>query len=179
MNVLITGTSGSGKSAVGQVFRERGFHVIDADHDAFQGMRFAYFKNKASGKPIQKPNPTPKHWSFENDWVWRVQLIQRRLAAGGNQTNFVVGDSRNKEEAYRLFDTIFVLSTDDDTLRQRIHSRQDNHFGKDPEEFAWIMEQNKRIATEVSQAGGVVIDAAKPLNEVVEEILNQVKASTS
>lgn len=162
------GVQGSGKSAVGKLLKERGYNVIEADIDKHQGTSIAYYIDKASGKGVNMmPRPRPTNWLKEYDWVWRPEVIRRQLAEWPGQTNFVCGDSRNKQEAYHLFDKIFVLSTDDEILRQRLLSRTDNYFGKDPAEFKWIVEQNKILAVEASNAGGIILDAGKPLEQIV------------
>ena len=117
------------------------------------------------------PWPPPENWHNENDWIWRVDVLGERLNASESPTVFACGDSRNKEDSYKLFDKIFVLSAGKDALRERVQTRSDNYFGKSDTEFSWIVDQNKTIADEVSQAGGVVVDANQPLNEVVEVIL--------
>ena len=41
-------------------------------------------------------------------------------------------------------------------------------------EFAWIFEQNKKIYEEAKHASGIIIDASKPVNEIVDEIISLV-----
>jgi hypothetical protein len=50
----------------------------------------------------------------------------------------------------------------------------DNYFGKSSSEFAWIVDQNKIIVNDVSEAGGIIINAGQPLDKVVDDILNEV-----
>jgi gluconate kinase len=175
MNVLVTGTSGSGKSAVGKILKERGFDVIEIDTDTFKGLSIAYWRDKSTGQGVNMPWPPPENWHTENDWVWRVNVLSDRLNFVSDSITFACGDSRNKSEAYSLFDKIFVLKVNDDTLGARIQSRNDNYFGKAPSEFKWITEQNKTIANEVRKAGGIVIDANNSINKVVDSILEFVK----
>jgi hypothetical protein len=137
MKVLVTGTSGSGKSTIGKELKKRGFDVIEADQDVFNDLSIAYWKNKVTGEGVNMPWPPPKNWHNENDWVWRVDVLKQRLDSSDNSIVFACGDSRNKQEAYSLFDKIFVLNVSDDMLHERIQSRADNYFGKTDEEFAW------------------------------------------
>jgi dephospho-CoA kinase len=173
MKILITGTSGSGKSAVGGELQKRGFDVVDTDQDVFNNLSIAYWANKITGKGVDMPWPPPKNWHNENDWVWRIDVLSQRLGSGGNLTVFACGDSRNKEDTYSLFDKIFVLSAKDDILRERVQSRIDNYFGKNDEELTWIIDQNKTIVEEVSNSGGIVVDANQPLDRVVDDILDR------
>ena len=174
VNILITGTSGSGKSTIGKLLKERGYNFIEADSDKYNGTSIAYYRNKKSGEGINMPWPPPKNWADENDWVWRPQVIQELLAANSDKANIVSGDSRNKQEAYHLFDKIFVLSTDDKTLYDRLQKRQGNDFGKDPDEYAWVVKENKTIATDLAKAGATVIDTTKPTEEVVNQIIGHI-----
>ena len=171
MKILITGTSGSGKSAVGKELKKRGFDVIDTDQDVFTDLSIAYWISKKTGKGVDMPWPPPKNWHNENDWIWRTEVLKQRLDSSNSPIVFAYGDSRNKHEAYSLFDKVFVLSTNDYVLRRRIQSRTDNYFGKSDAEFAWVLDQNRIIAEEVSQAGGALVDASQSIDKVVEELL--------
>ena len=175
MNIRITGSSGSGKSTIGKLLKkERGYNFIDADIDRYDGTIIAYYRNKKSGEAVNMPWPPPKNWADENDWVWRPQIIQDRLAANSDKINILSGDARNKQEAYHLFDKIFVLSTDDKTLYKRLQARKGNDFGKDPDEYAWVVKENKTIAAELALAGAIVIDTTRPLAQVVDEIIGYI-----
>lgn len=171
MKVLLTGTSGSGKSAVGSELKKRGFDVVNTDQDVFSGLSIAYWRSRATGQGIDMPWPPPKNWHNENDWIWRINVLRQRLDSSDKPMVFACGDSRNKQDAYSLFDKIFVLTASNAVLRKRIQSRTDNYFGKTDEEFNWIVNQNKVIVDEVSKADGIIIDASMPLNQVVDEIL--------
>lgn len=175
MNVLIIGPSGSGKSTIGKLLRERGYNFIEADTDKYQGRSIAYFRNKRTGEGVNMPWPRPEHWQDENDWVWRVELIKSQLADWNNQINFVCGDAYNKRDAYPLFDKIFVLSTDDKTLKQRVETREDNYFGKTTEQFAWIARMNNQLVPEAKRANATIVNASKPPDEIIEIILRDLK----
>jgi adenylate kinase family enzyme len=175
MKVLITGTSGSGKSTVGKKLKTRGFDVIETDTEVFDGLSIAYWKNKDTGKGIDMPWPPPKNWHHENDWVWRVDVLSPRLQSSGKNLVFACGDSRNKQDAFKLFDKIILLKTDDETLRQRISSRKDNYFGKTEHELRWILSQNQIIIKEMKEAGAVFVDATQTLDKVVSDILRLVR----
>jgi broad-specificity NMP kinase len=176
MRVLIVGTSGSGKSAVCKELKARGYDAIETDTDIFNALSIAYFRDKQSGEGVHMPWPPPKNWHDENDWVWRVDILDQRLQASDKSHVFACGDSRNKNETFKLFDKIFLLKADDKTLRQRILTRGDNYFGKAEDEFAWIIEQNNSLPQEVEAAGGIMIDATQPLIKVVDDILKLVGA---
>lgn len=176
MNILIIGPSGTGKSTIGKLLKERGYNLIEADTDTYQGKSIAYFINKKTGEGVNMPWPRPKDWGQENDWVWRVDVLQKQLQALTDNVNFVCGEAHNKREAYHLFDRIFVLSTDDKTLRKRVLSRKDNYFGKKTDQLEWIVEQNKQIVNEAKYAKGTLIDATKPTDKVVDTIINLMRS---
>jgi broad-specificity NMP kinase len=171
MNILIVGPSGSGKSTIGRLLRQHGYNFIEADTNKYKGRSIAYFRNKKTGEGVDMPWPRPEHWQDENDWVWRVELIKSQLADWDDQFNFVCGDAYNKREAYHLFDKIFVLSTDDGTLKQRVEAREDNYFGKIAEQLAWIVSENNQLVAEAKHANAIIIDATKSPEEITELIL--------
>ena len=178
MNVLITGPSGSGKSALGRLLGARGHHVVHADVDTFGGTSFAYFRSKRTGLGVDAPSwPLPAGWTDEHEWVWRPELIRRQLDDWPGQINFVCGDARNRQEAYGLFDRIFFLATDVETLRRRIAGRRDHDFGKAPHEFAWIVEEHSALVDQARDTGGVIVDASRSLEELADDILGRLAAA--
>lgn len=119
------------------------------------------------------PWPPPENWHNENDWTWRVDVLQHKINENPKENIVVSGDSRNKTEALSLFDRVFVLSADDDTLRHRLETRTDNYFGKSADQLAWVLEENKTIAAEMTKSGAIHIDTNKPVKQVVDEILSK------
>ena len=70
-----------------------------------------------------------------------------------------------------MFTKVFTLVIDDATLKHRLLTRENNMFGKHPLELAQQLDWSKRTIQYARQRGTVVIDAGKPLAEVVDEIV--------
>jgi len=167
VKILITGTSGTGKSTVAAVLREQGFDAIETDYD----QRIAYWENKSSGHPEVMPSPYPQDWYSTHDWKWDVGVLRDVLAMSPRIT-FVCDDSLNKAEAFTLFDRLVVLKVDDDTLTARLQSRTNNPFGKSRDELQWVLDQSAAIVQELALAGATVINASRPIDQVVDDILS-------
>ena len=87
---------------------------------------------------------------------------------------FFCGGSRNVASFIDLFDEVFVLHVDADTLRARLDRRPAGEWGGRPAERAQVLSLHATQEDVPSQ--GVAVDAARPLGDVVDEILRCVLA---
>ena len=159
-NYLIDGVSCAGKTTVCDELQRRGYHVIHGDEE------LAYWGDLKTGEPSSDEYRT---------WIWDVEKV-RALAADQNHTaTFFCGGSRNADRFIGLFDELFVLEIDLETLNRRLAARPETEWGgtaQEGESFARVQH-----ATKVGlPMNAIIIDATAPLASVVDEILRHVRA---
>ena len=168
---LITGDSGSGKSTVAQVLARRGYRAYNIDD-----MPDVTRLEDHTGRPAEWPQG-PIDWS-KYAWNWQEAGLQKLLT--GARTAFVAAIVSNQARFYSLFEAIFVLVVDKGALRHRLLSRTENDYGKNPDELAGILSYHPMLERELLSApGAVAIDATKPLDVVVNEIIVRTRLNTT
>jgi thymidylate kinase len=157
-NYLIDGVSCAGKTTVCHELQRRGYHVIHGDRE------LAYWGNPKTGEPVD--SSADEHRAS----IWDVEQV-RALTADQNQaTTFFCGGSRNSDRFISLFDEVFVLEIDLDTLNRRLAARPENEWGgtaSEGESFARLQQATK----EGLPQNAILIDATAPLASVVDSIL--------
>ena len=93
------------------------------------------------------------------------------MADHGAPVTFFCGGSRNFSQFIDLFDDVFVLDVDLDTLHRRLDQRPDDEWGSKPSERELVVRLHG--TKEDVPRTGVVIDATRPLTDVVDEILRR------
>lgn len=171
MRVLITGTSGTGKSTIAAALRNRGHQAIETDYEHY----IAYWEHVTTGQRVLMPEPIPTDWFATHHWKWDADTLGAVLERFEG-TVFVCGDSRNKADAFELFDKMFVLRLDDAALIERLTRRTNNPYGKAPEEREWAVADNAATVDQLVRAGATVIDAALPVDNLVDNILAATQA---
>ncbi|HJY59984.1 MAG TPA: hypothetical protein VJ418_26705 [Streptosporangiaceae bacterium] len=101
--VLVTGMSGTGKSAALQMPGQRGHRVVDTDTD-----QWSHWVTPPAGSP---------------DWIWREDAIAALLASHKHGHLFVAGCKTNQGKFYPQFDHIALLSAPADIILARIGTR--------------------------------------------------------
>src|SRR5882724_2632103 len=114
--VLVTGMSGTGKSAALDLLGERGHRVVDTDTDEWS-------------RWVTLPDGSA-------DWIWREDAISRLLASHDRGHLFVAACKTNQGTFYPQFDHIAMLTAPAGILLTRIAARSGNPYGKSPEERA-------------------------------------------
>ena len=157
-NYLIEGVSGTGKSSVWQELRRRGYAAINGDRElAYQG----------------DPTTGEKTEGFRHEHhIWDVEKVRRLAANRDEEATFFCGGSRNFKQFIDLFDQVFILDVDVETLNERLDNRTDNDTGKSKSERELILRLH--ATREDIPGSGIVIDATQPLVSVVDEILSHV-----
>jgi hypothetical protein len=160
-NYLIEGVSGTGKTSVCKELRRRGYHAINGDNE------LAYQGDPETGKPMDGPLPHVHH-------IWHVDKVKSIVANQDEAVTFFCGGSRNFSKFIDLFDGVFVLEVDLDTLNRRIDERcrlDPDDWGGRPSERELIVRAHQ--TKEDIPKNGIIIDATAPLARVVDEILRQ------
>ena len=165
-NYLIEGVSGTGKTTVAEELQRRGYHVIHGDRE------LAYYGDPATGKPMDWP---PREsvadtvaWGNKH-WIWPVDKVRSLVADQRNAISFFCGGSRNFSRFIDLFDEVFVLDVDLDTLNRRLAGRPEDEFGGRPAERELVVRSH--ATKEDVPRNAVSIDATQPIAGVVDEIL--------
>jgi dephospho-CoA kinase len=167
--VLVTGISGSGKSTVCEELKPRGYeaHDIDLEGNAVWVHRKT---GEVTAMPAAPKVGTPQ-WLAE--WEWRVvrHKVEGLAERAGDRTVFLCGITANEKEVWHLFSLVIYLSIDSQTLRRRVASRTTKDFGKAPHELAAILAWHDVGEDQYRQFGAVIIDATRPLHQVVDDVL--------
>lgn len=122
----------------------------------------AYQGDPETGEPTDE---APSHWRH----IWEVEKVRALVANHEEPVTFFCGGSRNFSKFQDLFDGVFVLHIDLDTLSQRLDQRPEDEFGGQPSERDLILRLHQ--TKEDTPKNGTPIDATAPLAHVVHEIL--------
>ena len=164
-NYLVEGGSGTGKTAVCNELRRRGYHAINGDRE------LAYQGDPVTGKPVAGVTGVAVHRYH----LWRVADVRAIAADQREAVTFFCGGSRNLATFIDLFDGVFVLEVDLETLNRRLDRRPPDEWGGQKAERQ-LIEHLHRTREEIPP-GGIAIDATGPLPRVVDDILHHVQAS--
>ncbi|MGH3267382.1 MAG: AAA family ATPase [Trebonia sp.] len=150
--VLVTGMSGTGKSAALQALSERGHQVVDTDTD-----QWSHWVTSPDGSP---------------DWIWREDAIAALLATHLHGCLFVAGCKTNQGKFYPQFDHIALLSAPAAVLLARIAARTSNPYGKHPTERALILRDIAEVEPLLRATATIEIDATAPLSQIARQLEN-------
>lgn len=165
-NYLIEGVSGAGKTTVAEALERRGHHVVHGDRV------LAYVGDPETGRPLDvregEPGVDSVQWRHEHH-IWDVDKVRSLVADRSHAISFFCGGSRNSRHFIHLFDGVFVLEIDPQTLERRLAGRAEDEFGGRPAERALVARVH--ATREDLPAPAVSIDATAPIGRVVDEIL--------
>jgi broad-specificity NMP kinase len=164
MNYLVEGGSGTGKTSVAIELELRGYHVVHGDR------KLAYYGDVETGEPLDWPSPENGidrlEWGYEH-WIWPVEAVKALVADTTHPVTFFCGGSRNFHKFLDLFDKVFVLDLDIETLQRRLEGRP-NEWGSEPAERALILRYH--VSREYLPVG-ITINTAGTVASVVDGIL--------
>ncbi|WP_341928223.1 nucleoside kinase [Nocardioides psychrotolerans] len=156
-NYLVEGVSGTGKTSVCDELGRRGFQAIHGDLD------LAYQGDPVTGRPLAT--------AVHEHHLWDVARVRELAADQREPATFFCGGSRNFATFIDLFDEVFVLDVDLETLHRRLDQRLHGEWGSQPSERDLIVRLHQ--TQEDVPAMAVVIDATRSLTVVVDEILRR------
>ena len=157
-NYLIDGVSCAGKTTVCDALQRRGYHAIHGDE------ALAYWGDLHTGEPVDG------RADEQRTWLWDVAKVSELVADHTQAATFFCGGSRNSDRFIGLFDAVFVLEVDVDTLNRRLAARPEHAWGgtaREGESFARVQHATKQDLPE----DAILIDATAPLARVVDTIL--------
>jgi dephospho-CoA kinase len=149
--VLVTGMSGTGKSAALAELARRGHRVVDTDHDGY-----------SQEVPSSAPGGVEQ--------VWLDDRIEALLEGHGEGVLFVSGCVSNQGKFYPRFDAVVLLSAPAEVILARVAARESNAFGKRAAERERILGDLASVEPLLRAGATAEIDTRAALDEVVDEL---------
>lgn len=166
MNTLITGVSGSGKTTIAGELVKRGYD--GRNMDAIEGL--CSWVNLANGKSEPDNRENNPDWLETHDWFWDKDKLTELL--GETDDAFYCGSSGNQDQFYSLFGKVILLEMNAELIKERLlNNNRDHSYGQMPGEMDTILDYFESFQDDARTAGAIVIDASKPLDEIVSLVL--------
>jgi dephospho-CoA kinase len=148
--VLVTGMSGTGKSACLEILNSRGYHSVDTDTD-----EWSVWVTQTDGS---------------SDWIWNEEVIAALLDKYEDGQLFVAGCKTNQGKFYSSFDHVVLLSAPAEVILERVANRSTNPYGKSDAQRREILRNLAEIEPRLRATATIEIDASAPLIEVVDQL---------
>jgi dephospho-CoA kinase len=144
--VLVTGMSGTGKSAALAELERRGHRVVDTDYGGW-----------TEGEP-------------GSERLWDEDRMEALLDEHEEGVLFISGTADNQGAFYPRFDAIVLLSAPAEVILGRIARRESNDFGKTEAERELILSDLAAFEPLLRCGATVEIDTRAPLAKVVDAL---------
>jgi dephospho-CoA kinase len=151
--VLVTGMSGTGKSAALAELARRGHRVVDTDYGAYS-----------------EEVPCSKAGGCEQ--LWREDRIEALLNGYRDEVLFISGCVSNQGKFYPRFDAVVLLTAPANVILERVARRESNAFGKRDAERDRILDDLAKVEPLLRAGATAEIDTRTPLDEVVDALEN-------
>ena len=149
--VLVTGMSGTGKSAALAELARRGHRVVDTDY---------------GGYSEEVPCSDAAVW----EQLWREDRIDALLDGHDDGVLFISGCVSNQGKFYPRFDAVVLLTAPANVILERVASRETNGFGKSDAERDRILYDLAKVEPLLRAGASAEIDTRAPLDEVVDAL---------
>jgi shikimate kinase len=156
--VLITGMSGTGKSAVIQELASRGYPAHDLDTPEWSEWIDAAPSDDLT--PVQG-----------KDWVWQESRVRELLSGFQDGTLFISGCAENMGRLFPLIDCIILLSAPVETIVERLATRSPGKYGHVAEQRRKVVDLISTVEPLLRESADQEIDTRKPVRATVDEIL--------
>ena len=97
--------------------QRRGYRAIHGDRD------LVYRGDPETGRPMAREAGTPTAKWMSEHHIWDVEKVKALVTNQDEAVTFFCGNSRNSSKFIDLFDGVFVLDVDLDTMNRRIDER--------------------------------------------------------
>ena len=154
IRVLVTGMSGTGKSALLDELAGRGHRAVDTDYGDFY--------ETVDGEPLWRPD--------------RICALLDSAPDDQPGLLFVQGTTRNQGLFYPRFRHIVLLSAPAGVLAERLAARTTNPYGKDPAELAAILRDQQTVEPLLRASATVEVVTTIPVSRVADVIVQHVAA---
>jgi energy-coupling factor transporter ATP-binding protein EcfA2 len=169
MIMLVTGPSGSGKSALARTLNARGHAAISLD-----GHPGLTHWADHSGRQVTRPDAPDLAWLRAHRWVLRPAMLDQLIATRRppGRPLILCGLAANLAEVRDRFDLVVMLDIDPATQARRlVNPVRGNPFGTIGYSATWLAETFHTERTCLLALAEVVIDATTSLAEVTDTIL--------
>ena len=156
--VLITGMSGTGKSAVIQELIARGYTAYDLD-----APEWSEWVDVDAADVL-----TPRQGK---DWVWREDRVRTLLSEPGDGKLFISGCAENMGQFFPLIDVVVLLSAPVATLMERLAARPFGGYGHSADDRRKVADLVSTIEPSLRKSADREIDTRRPVQATVDEIL--------
>ena len=152
--LLVTGVSGTGKSALIAALATRGRRAVDLDQPAFSEWV------PASGDTVE----------LGRDWVWREDRVAALLDAEAGEL-FASGCAPNMGRLVRRFDTVVLLSAPRDVLAARLAARPAGAYGSRPQDAARALALVDTVEPLLRRIAHHELDTDRPVDDSIAALL--------
>lgn len=166
MKVLITGSSGVGKTTVIEELAKRGYMAIDGDDEP----GLAQLVIASTGKPADWPEGYID-WSY---YHWDLQLPVLKEVLKRGDTVFLGGVYSNQPDYYYLFDKIIALTITPEEHLQRLRARPPREAGDHEQNIQDRLHKYSIMLKRFLDGGAVTVDASLDIDATVDAILKLV-----
>lgn len=157
--MLLTGLSGTGKSALVRALQASGRHAVDLDQPAWSEW-------------VETPDAAPGETAAPGrDWVWRTDRVRELLTAAEGGTLFVSGCAANMGGLLPHVDDVVLLTAPLDVMAARLAARPEGEYGSRPHEVERVLLLVETIEPLLRGIAHHELDTDRPVEETLAALL--------
>lgn len=168
---IVTGISGSGKTTVARHLIKQGEVAFDSKLNP--GL-YEFVDNE--GRVAESVKLHDEAWRKRYKWSLNEEKLEELLEQHHRAMRVFLCGRANLFQYWHRANKVFLLKIDGSTLLKRLNSEsRDNLFAKDKTTQNKLLNDLDSIQDKIIQKGAIVVDAEKPIWDVVSQILQEVE----